>query len=343
LWSPAVLPAAFAHQSRHVGFIPSERFLTYTETSFWASSIRCARYNRAVVVNGVAESLQRQIATAANASGGWPYVAGKASRIEPTCWALLALQEGETADRGSPPLAPHLAWLAQRQRQDGLLVDQDGAPPNFTANGLAACTLSQLGRRDASTLSRVIAALVAVKGVAVDDHDPRQDNTLQGWPWMPDTFSWLEPTAWCLLALKKAADGAADAARRISDAERLIANRVCEGGGWNFGNASAVGQDLRPYVPTTALALIALQNRKGTPAVDRSIAWLSASRLKEPTAMALALAAIALRIHGVDTTDVEGLLQTDRDRAVSVGNVQALAMMLYALTNPARPGGAFVL
>src|SRR5439155_4953858 len=100
-------------------------------------------------------------------------------------------------------------------------------------------------------LQRLLDAIAAAKGMAVDIPDPRQDNKLQGWPWMPDTFSWLEPTAWCLLALKKARAAPA----RIAEAEKLIANRTCEPGGWNFGNASAVGQDLRPYVPTTALGL----------------------------------------------------------------------------------------
>src|SRR5207244_1145876 len=108
--------------------------------------------------------------------------------------------------------------------------------------------------------------------------------------------------------------------------------RTCEPGGWNFGNASAVGQDLRPYVPTTALGLIAMQDRRQTPAVERSLAWLRESRVKEPSAVALALTAIALRIHDVVVDDVETRLAGDIERAERMGNLQALAMMLYALT-----------
>lgn len=197
-----------------------------------------------------------------------------------------------------------------------------------------------LGGRTSPDPTRLLDALIAVKGVSVDAPDPRQDNTLQGWPWMPDTFSWIEPTAWCLLALKKAGARARGAQARIDEAEKLIVNRTCEPGGWNFGNASVVGQDLRPYVPTTAIALIALQDRRQAPAVSRSIAWLTDARLKEPSAPALALASVALRIYGVAADDVDARLAEDVERAERVGNLQALAMALYALSAERHGGRA---
>jgi hypothetical protein len=135
-----------------------------------------------------------------------------------------------------------------------------------------------------------------------------------------------------VLALKKAGTQSRGAAARIEEGERLIANRVCEPGGWNYGNASVVGQDLRPYVPTTAVALLAMQDRARSAAVDRSVAWLRDSRLKEPSASGLAMAAIALRVHGQPVDDVEVRLAEDVDRAERIGNLHALAMMLYALT-----------
>jgi len=234
--------------------------------------------------------------------------------------------------------APHLQWLARTQRADGLLVDAADAPVNFTSNGLAACTLAHLyalapsALAISANLTRLVDALIAVKGISVNDPDPRQDNRLQGWPWMADTFSWLEPTALCVLALKKAGKEKRGAAARIDEADKLIANRVCEAGGWNYGNASVVGQDLRPYVPTTAIALIATQDRRQSPTVERSVTWLRDARLKEQSATALSLAALALRVYGLPVEDVDARLAEDVDRAMRLGNVQALAMMLYALT-----------
>ena len=313
------------------------------------------------------ERLKGVVLGAASPDGGWPYYAGKKSRVEPTCWALMALSgtADDAVDR-SKLAGPHLQWLARTQRADGLLVDEPSAPVNFTSNGLAACALAHLyaqraadavasgsgvasGSRDGRTsgryvasgfsrtsvnLSRLLDALISVKGLSVNEPDPRQDNRLQGWPWMADTFSWLEPTAWCVLALKKAGKEKRGAAARIDEADKLIANRVCEAGGWNYGNASVVGQDLRPYVPTTAIALLAMRDRRQSAAVERSVAWLRDARSKEPSATALSLASLALRVYGLPVEDVEARLAEDVDRAIQLGNVQALAMMLYALTAP---------
>ena len=66
----------------------------------------------------------------------------------------------------------------------------------------------------------------------------RQDNSLQAWSWIDQTFSWVEPTAWCLLFLKKLrrdqrAASPAEAADRIrrrrADAARSRVQRRAAG------------------------------------------------------------------------------------------------------------------
>ncbi len=47
--------------------------------------------------------MRRALLSAANADGGWGYYPGKASRLEPTCWALLALLPSDS-DFKRPPL-----------------------------------------------------------------------------------------------------------------------------------------------------------------------------------------------------------------------------------------------
>jgi hypothetical protein len=72
----------------------------------------------------------------------------------------------------------------------------------------------------------------------------------------------VEPTSWALLALKRMR-GALPRRRtedRIEEAHRLLADRMCRGGGWNYGNKAILGFDLDPYPDTTALALLALQD-----------------------------------------------------------------------------------
>jgi hypothetical protein len=158
---------------------------------------------------------------------------------------------------------------------------------------------------------------------------------------MPDTFSWVEPTCWCTLALKKTrTHPRAGAESRIAEAEKLLLNRSCSVGGWNAGNASAMGQDLRPYVPTTALGLMAMQDRRSEPVVVRTVEYLRASRLAEPSALALALTALSFRIFDLPADDVESRLVNGADRAERLGNLQTLAMMLYALSAPTHGAGA---
>lgn len=285
----------------------------------------------------IARVRQRLIASA-NTSG-WGYYAAKSSRIEPTCWALLALVRTAGGADTSALAQPHLAFLTQLQGASGLLVETEPALANLTVNAVAAITMAALGSTAAGVLAKLTTALTDVKGVRLQQIDPRQDSTLQGWPWVQETFSWVEPTAWCLLALKRAVRRTPTpaAASRQNEAERLLANRMCTGGGWNFGNATALGQDLRAYVPTTAIALLALQDRRDRPEVQQSLTWLRAERLSEPGTMSLALVSICLRRYGVETDDVDERLEDAVAQSEEANNVQALAMALYALS-PARPG-----
>jgi hypothetical protein len=284
--------------------------------------------------------LRERLTAAASADGGWGYYAGKSPRVEPTAWALLALTGAARVNGAAFDGAPHQTFLTTCQREDGLLVDGARLPPNFTANGTAACALATIAP---AVALRIVEGLTPVKGLSVDDPDPRQNNRLQAWPWLPDTFSWVEPTAWCTLALKQHRRRRTDDRvwPRIEEAERLLVNRSCDPGGWNFGNASVLGQDLRPYIPTTALGALALQDRRADPVVQRAVSHLERAWSSEPTAFALSLTAIALHVHDRTTVAVEARLAEDVDRADRLGNLQAIAMMLFALTLEAHRAEVF--
>ena len=289
------------------------------------------------------DRLRRTLAAAANGSGGWGYYPGKASRIEPTCWSLLSL--AATADEPRDALAvvnPHLQFLARSQRPDGLLQDLPSLP-NLTFNGLAAVACLHVGGGTAEAiLTRLVPALLRVKGVSVENK-ARASDALQGWPWIEGTFSWVEPTAFCLLALKherrRHPSAAADA--RIREAEQVLLTRSCVTGGWNYGNASVLDQDLRPYVSTTALGLLALQDRRANPVVVRGLEFLQRSQTKEPSGMALALTALCLRIHGLPCEQVELALVDDVARVNRLNNLNIVAMVLYALSGEGHGAAAF--
>ena len=271
--------------------------------------------------------LRDALAALRNADGGWPYYAGKASRIEPTCWALLALA-------GDTP--PDIDRLLRWPDHDGWLVDVPGAPVNYGFNAVAGLTLLQ--RPDGVARARAIATkLLDVKGLKLEQAPMvRQDNSLQAWPWIDRTFSWVEPTAWCLLLLKhKAADMRAAGAARIGVGDQMLIDRVCRDGGWNYGGSNVYGQELWAYVPTTALGLLAMQDRRDHPVVVKSLKHLQGDLGNERSAVALALAAIALRVYGAAEDEVMRLLAAALPASQALGSVMGMAIGLYATGNAA--------
>jgi hypothetical protein len=271
-----------------------------------------------------------------NSDGGWGYAASKSSRIEPTCWSLLALSRtsGEPLD---------IEVLLRWKRQDGWFVDLPGAPVNYAFNALAALTLWTDSKGAAHAL-RIASQLLDVRGMKfAQGKEIRQDNSLQAWSWIDATFSWVEPTAMCVLLIKKLRKDlpASPANDRIDTAERMLVDRACAAGGWNYGGSNVYGQELFPYVPTTALGLLAMQDRAKDPTVQRALRWLQKDALTEPSAHALALALIALGVLRTPAPAVEQALRKHVADNASGLSVMGLATALYALTRPPHGETAF--
>lgn len=293
--------------------------------------------DRAEAVQG----LRRRLVGAMNGDGGWAYHPAKTSRLEPTIWAQLALlSDGDTSAPLPERLSQEGGFLLGARGTDGLLKDQPDTPANFVANGLAALLFQHYPNLFARRHTRqILVTLLTRFGERLPASDViAQDNSLRGWAWIDQTFSWVEPTAWCLLALKKARASApplvsAEAGSRISEAEALLFDRCSPSGGWNYGNPMVLGQVLPPYIPTTAVALLALQDRPDHPVVQRSLRFLKANRFVEPSGLALALTLICLRTYGIAVDDVEHRLVGAADSATSVFlNLRGVALALYALT-----------
>lgn len=293
------------------------------------------------------EALRQVLLAHRNPDGGWGYYPDKTSRLEPTCWASLALSlEG---DGVQPPTAAALGRLCARWTSPQGLLAEPGLPPNPAFNGLACLVLVSLGDPAGRELAgRVASGLVSSAGITLPQSDAqRQDNTLRGWPWIDGTFSWVEPTSWCLLALKqhaRAMPGAsATVSARVREAERLLADRRCARGGWNYGNSNVFGRDLSPYVPTTAIALLALQDRPNDQSVSDGLQYLRAAWPTEPSGMALALTAICFTVFGVPTADVRAALVAALPSLTTRGNLAVIGMALSALASMDHGRTAFAL
>ena len=95
-----------------------------------------------------------------------------------------------------------------------------------------------------------------------------------------------------------------------------------------------LGKELRPYVPTTAIALLSLQRRDHA-VVARSLDFLTRAAVSEVSTGALALAALALQAHGRAADAPRALLAPHCGRAIDLGQQLGAAMALYALRTEA--------
>lgn len=207
---------------------------------------------------------------AQNADGGWGYFKGKQSMLEPTVYALLAFagREGRSAAfvRGGRLLA---SW----QLADGSWPASSVVNEPHWATSLVIRLRCAAGVFDEGFINAVD-WLVALTGyesrpLARLAHWLRPslvefDSALTGWPWQPRTTAWIEPTAHAVMALRQVVKHARDSeklkamASRIDTGQRMLLERRCRDGGWNYGNRRVLGVDLPSYPETTALALMAL-------------------------------------------------------------------------------------
>jgi hypothetical protein len=244
-----------------------------------------------------------------NPDGGWSYFPGKGSWLEPTTYAMLAL-DGKHSDA-----ALDRAWKLVRSWQ---LPDGGFRPSGEVKDGTwvtaHAVTLASVrGVEDASVrasvdwLLRVVGAEHNVwtrTGSFLHLIKARLDVSHEGWPWREGNATWIEPTAHTLVALKKVAAGhyrTREVGDRVHDGEELILSRRCTDGGWNYGTPNMLYVDLPSYPETTALALLGLDGRNQH---DFPGALDLAGRFRAETKSSLAKAwlQIVLRCHGRDVT-----------------------------------------
>jgi hypothetical protein len=250
-----------------------------------------------------ADVLTSELLVRQNADGGWGAAPGAPSNTEITALAVAALRAIPETATGSPAHAG-ARWLLEHQLAGGEWRYHDEGPPTSWPTPIAMLALR--GHVDAAAaVERGAAWLLAQEGqsyplrLRIRDFFTRNkvielDSTLEGWPWVPGTFSWVEPTSWALLALKAQPSPARDARGRIREAEDMIIDRACDGGGWNYGNRRVLGEELDPYPDTTAIALMGLRGRSG-PVVERGFAALDGLLGDHASGLALALALLARR------------------------------------------------
>lgn len=274
----------------------------------------------------------------AMAPGCWGYARGGPVAAEPTAIAALALHG----------VAPHsadvtaaLAWVESQQRSDGSVSAAQGVAEATWATSL--CLLSWVACRRAGALGasddgfarRATSWLLRAAGrpANVRTHAHQHDSTLVGWSWVAGTHSWIEPTAYAVLALRAAGH---DDHPRVREGVRLVLDRALPQGGWNYGNSVVLDNALRPFPETTGVALTALAPEPRNDAIDRATDYLHRElpRIRSPLALGwglVGLTACARRPAAANEWLAEAV---DRNRHRPVNCLHDALLLLAAQGHP---------
>ena len=287
----------------------------------WRDRKRCGRSDdiTSVSVPWVKSCADRLI-RGANSDGGWGYRSGCVTAAEPTALACLALSAHRV---DSSALLQALRRLADLQRPDGGVPVSTGLATPCWTTGLAVLAWRHAGDGgDAGIQSRMDSAvswLLEDAGIAVKNDPPLlgHDTHLIGWSWAPETHSWVEPTAYAILALRSIGRG--DHAR-VREGVRLLLDRSVADGGWNYGNPLVMGRRLRPFPAATGIALAALCGEPRDDRIERAVDYLAdmAATLRAP--MSLAWAIIGLSAWSARPAGVDRLLAHAAGRTTGQSN-----------------------
>jgi hypothetical protein len=223
------------------------------------------------------------------------YAPNSLPATEPTALAALAL----ISHGKKEPAKPALDFLTSIQSPDGSVGVRKGEPEPQWPTSLAvlawrACDPIAYG----PNIERGVSWVLQAKGKAMEQTSDMGHNTqLVGWSWAEGTHSWIEPTAFHILALKAMGRGEHP---RTREAATLLLDRQLASGGCNYGNTSVLGQMLRPHVQPTGIALLALagETDQGN-RIAKSVAWLRNALSQDTTPASLAWGVLGLAAHGV--------------------------------------------
>ena len=209
-------------------------------------------------------------------------------------------------------------------------VGVGAAGVSFWATALAVNTLMTLGAT-AETFRASLDALVHCRPLEaswlvrlkfrLSDRQVQFDPKMYGWPWVPDTLSWVVPTAMALITMGRAKRygliRGSEFEKRLSLGAEMLLDRACPEGGWNAGNAVVYGVPLRPHVDATSLALASLRFHYHLPIVRNSLTWML-NRIDCPSAYSLAWVILAAAAYKDVRSDVSPALDMARDRLATM-------------------------
>jgi hypothetical protein len=216
--------------------------------------------------------------------GGFAMYDGESFRPDATAWAVMAL---EASGSGQHLINAACQRLARNQLSDGRITVFEGYPESYWPTSLALLAWKKVqGFESQAELATQFLLNTSGKHRSKQkDSVVAHDTSIKGWPWIEGTYSWIEPTAMAVLALrpygfKKHA--------RIREAVRMILDRQLPSGGWNYGNKIVFNKELKPIPEYTGIVLTALADLVEKRQIILSVEYLTNETQKLRTPLALA-------------------------------------------------------
>lgn len=299
-------------------------------------------------LNPALQRARDYLAARQNADGGWGYVTGGQSFTEPTCYALLALArprgaEASVSDAPQAHEARALKWFAAHHGSMGAIVyEEDRNTPDNWGTILACFTLHRLnlGAELHKPYQRYLLFARGNRISAQAAAPLKLNGDLQAWSWASGTASWVEPTAYALLALK--AQGLRTH-ERVRTGENYLLDRACYDGGWNYGNKEVLDVRLEAMPTNTAYALLALQDYQRDHAViQKSLAYLERELAERQSTLTLALGALCFDLYGRKMNHLLDALAARQEADGGWrGNAHLTALAALALSTAAERNNPF--
>ena len=277
-----------------------------------------------------------------NSDGGWGAVKGKISNTESTAFAVMALESLQRKEL-TRNIQAGLTWLSRHQNSDGSWRLNDVTPSGSWSTAIALLCLSAFSdhgdrarkaaewalMQEGSSPGWLASMIVWLTG---QQEINKINMDLKGWPWASGSFSWVEPTSYFLISLKKLKPtfNGTKIDDRIRQGELMIYDRVCEGGGWNYGNSKVYGEALWPYPDITAVALIALQDHPEVEANRKSLETLEKTVQDVDSGLALSWSIICFSLYGRSVTKWRELLVKRFQKTMFLGETKTLALAILA-------------
>ena len=229
--------------------------------------------------------------------GGFVNKAGGTPRADATCWAILALH---CAGEQEALVQSARRYLASIQSTDGRVCLTPQHPETCWPTSLAV--LAWQGAPEQREAQAKAVRFLLERSEVLTPKARKDivgyDTTLKGWPWTVKTFSWVEPTALAMLALRAAGSNEHPRGR---DAVPLLMDRQLPDGGWNIGSPMVFGQVLRAMPENTGMALQALCGLVPRKDIEKSIRYLGScvGRLHTPFTLGWSLLGLSAWEEGI--------------------------------------------